>query len=362
MNITSYNITDVSYHYIGLQVLAGMPTNVERNSQIDEISRNVLKFVTNKALRLMLPQPSGTFKGVGEKICQELVHFQFARSKGGKYEVTEAGHSVLDLLASRNYIPLRRLMAMAHLRTYDNLRRIVQCHIEVEKVWRPVVETALMSESGYIEKLLEPTFGVDSKIEAANILSEQDSLNRSKIQDALHDRIIKQVIPDQRIRVANFRAICDRLVSLRLLNQRRARMEGSDFTVSYSPCATDSPVRPWYVPLDVPLQGGSLFRLYFCEPDMTDLCHQDTLLCGIEEAFCNLSPEGAYYDIPDLRDWVCQYLMIPEAAFDDGLNHLLDRQPQVLSVGLQYDRITARRSPLVRQRRDAELHNLIRRV
>lgn len=362
MNVTSYNVTDVSYHYIGLQVLAGLPANAERNSQINEISRNVLKFVTNKALRLMLPQPSGTFKGVGEKICQELVHFHFARSSGGKYEVTEAGHTVLSLLASRDYISLRRLMAKVHLQTYENLRRIVQCHTEVGKVWRPIVESGLISERGYIKKLLKPTLGAESEIEAANILLEQNGQSRGKIQDALHDRIIKQLIPDQRIRVANFRAICDRLVSLRLLNQCRARMEGCEFTVSYSPCATVKPVRPWYVPLDVPLQGGSLFRLYFCEPDMAVPCHQDTFLCAIDEAFCNLSPEAGYYDIPDLRDWVCQYLMIPESAFDDGLNQLLDRQPQVLSVGLQYDRITARRRPLVRQRRDAELHNLIRRV
>ncbi len=362
MNISSYNITDVSYHYIGLQVLAGMPTDAERSSQIAEISRNVLKFVTNKALRLMLPQPSGTFQGVGEKICQELVHFQFARSYGGRYEVTEVGSSVLSLLASKNYTTLRRLMAQIHIQTYDNLRRIVKNHIETGKVWRPVVESGLMAEERYIEKLLKPTFEENSEIEANKILAEQNGLNRSKIQDALHDKIIQRLIPDQRIRVANFRAICDRLVSLRLLNQYRIRKEGCEFIVSYSPCTTDNPERAWYTPLDVPLPDGNSFLVFFCEPDMANRCHQDALLAAIDEAFLNLSTEGGYYDIPDLRDWVCQYLLIPEAAFDDGLNQLLDRKPRVLSVGLQYDRITARRRPLVRQRSDAALHNLVRRV
>ena len=362
MNINSYNITDVSYHYIGLQVLAGIPADADRSSQVSEISRNVLKFVTNRALRLMLPQPSGTFESVGEKICRELVHFQFAHSIKGRYEVTEDGHSVLNLLASRDYIALRRLMAQVHLQTYDNLRRIVQCHIEAGNVWMPVVEAGSMSEKGYLEELLKPTFGEESEIEVAKVKSEQKGLNRGKLQDALYDRILQQMMPDQRIGVANFKAIRDRLGSLRLLNQRQMNRGECEFTVSYSPCATDTPERTWYVPLDVPLQDGKSFRIFFCEPDMTDRCHQDVLLAAIDEAFRNLKQEGGYYDIPDLRDWVCQHLLIPEAAFDDGLNQLLDWQPQVLSVGLQYDRISARRRPLVRQHRDAALHNLVRRV
>ena len=362
MNITSYNITDVSYHYIGLRVLNHLTADVGRSIQVEEISRNVLKFATDKALRLMLPQPSTTFAGTGPKICQELVHFKFARSVRGGYEVTEAGRSVLKLLTSQDYITLRRLMAQVHLQTYDNLRCIVQSHIESGPVWRPVVESTRISEKGYLEKLLAPTFGTETDAEASMFMAEHKGLSAGRVQDALHDRIIKKVIPNQRIRVANFRAICDRLVSLRLLNQRRVNKKGCEFNVSYSPCTGDDPEKTWYVPLEVPLENGSSLHLFFCEPDMNDQCQQDVLLAAIDKAFCNLSPIGGYYDIPDLRDWVCQYLMIPESAFDDGTNHLLDRQPSVLSVGLQYERITARRRPLVRQRRDVELHNLIRRL
>ena len=34
MNIGSYNITDVTYHYIGLRVLDGMPSTSKRTEQI----------------------------------------------------------------------------------------------------------------------------------------------------------------------------------------------------------------------------------------------------------------------------------------------------------------------------------------
>lgn len=62
MNITSYNVTDVGYHYIGLRVLDGMGTTAERSQQIEAISSNVRKFVSDRALRLMLPEPRGRSK------------------------------------------------------------------------------------------------------------------------------------------------------------------------------------------------------------------------------------------------------------------------------------------------------------
>ena len=90
--------------------------------------------------------------------------------------------------------------------------------------------------------------------------------------------------------------------------------------------------------------------------------HQDALLSAVDRAFSELPIVGGYYDIPDLRDWVCEHLLIPEAAFDEGINQLLDRQPSPLSVGLQYDRISGRRRPLVRLGQTTQIHNLIRRI
>ena len=82
MNISSFNVTDVGFHYIGLQVLAVMP-EASREEQNAAISRSVLKYVRDKALRLMLPEPKGTYDTVGEKICQEFVHFKFAEFEAG---------------------------------------------------------------------------------------------------------------------------------------------------------------------------------------------------------------------------------------------------------------------------------------
>ncbi len=89
MNITSFNITDVGYHYIGIRVLAAMPT-APREEQNRALARNALKYARDRALRLMLPEPKSSFDSVGSKICQELAHFSFARSVKGKgYELTD---------------------------------------------------------------------------------------------------------------------------------------------------------------------------------------------------------------------------------------------------------------------------------
>ena len=362
MNITSYNITDISYHYVGLRVLNGMPSTAKRGEQIEAISRSVLKLVRDRALRLMLPEPTGTFKTVGGKICQELSHFQFARSKSGRYELTQAGEEALYLLNSQQITDLRRLMVRVHLQTYDNLRVMVRTHLENGPILSPIVTSERLSQvDDYVQRLLEPTFGKDAGIIAAEVLDSLPRKSPSKIEDALRAKILGYIMPKQKMRTALFRAMSDRLISLRLLNKPRIVLRKCEFDKTYSPCVIGVPQRPWYEILKIPLADGEFYEFYFCEPDMTKKDHQELLLEAIDKAFSILPMVSGYYDIPDLRDWVCKHLMIPEAAFDDGINRLLDRTPPLLSVGLHYDKITSQRKPLVRTSQTAQLHNLIRR-
>ena len=360
MNISSYNITDVGYHYIGLRVLAGLPPSARREEQEATISRSVLKYVSDRSLRLLLPEPRGTFQTVGEKVCRELVHFGFAISSKGTYELTECGREVLGLLAGRKHAELRRVMARVHLETYDNLRAVVQKHLEIDCIWRPIVETDKLGQKGYFQKLLEPTFAEAAPDMAAKVRAALQGNGAKKAEDALHESILAQVLPGVRIRVPLFRSIVDRLVSLRLLNIMRdsTTIKGCEFMRSYSPCVADSPPHDWYVPLPI----TPSFTIYFCEPDMTDRGAQQKLLDAIDKTFSVLSPQGGYYDLPDVRDLACELLRIPEATFDEGVNQLLDWQPAPLTMGLTYDEISGRRKPLVRSGESSQIHNLIRRV
>lgn len=365
MNINSYNVNDVTYHYIGLRVLDGMPSTAKRTEQIEAVARNVLKFVTDKNQRLMIAVPGTTYKETARKICSELLEFRFvklpAKSAGGGYELTEAGRHILDLIATQDAVALRRVMARIHLQTYDNLRAVVQNHITAGPVWRPSeVKAERIGQAGYLEALLTPAFGGTAAAVAATVYAEHSEQSPSQIRDALHGKIIKRFLPEQRMGVANFLGMCARLATLRLLNLRRATFADCEFYKTYSPCVSAAPPHNWYKPLEVLLPNGETYRILFCEPDLAESDNQTILLDAIDRAMQQLSPVAGYHDIPDLRDTVCEALLIPEAAFDDGLNHLLDRTPSPLSVGFHYDKISANRKPLVR-RQTNQLHNLIRR-
>ena len=153
MNISSYNITDVGYHYIGLRVV-GAQEVTKRDDQVSAISVAVGKYVRDRALRLMLPATSGTFETVGKKVCQELAHLGLAQSARGAYVLTELGMRALALLNARQTRELRILMIRAHVETYDNLRYALRRHIELGEVLRPVVEAGRANDPGYLASLL----------------------------------------------------------------------------------------------------------------------------------------------------------------------------------------------------------------
>jgi hypothetical protein len=68
---------------IGLRVLAAMP-EAPREEQNTAISRSVLTYARDKALRLMLREPKSTYETVGERICQELAHFKLVETTHGR--------------------------------------------------------------------------------------------------------------------------------------------------------------------------------------------------------------------------------------------------------------------------------------
>ena len=253
-------------------------------------------------------------------------------------------------------------MAKAHLQTYDNLRLVVRKHLELEAIWRPVVLTDRLASKDYLTCLLTPTFGDEAIEKAKQMLTTSDGTNPKKLADALSHLVLRKAIPEMQMGVPMFRAMCDRLVSLRLLNQMRDYRGACELLRTYTPCVASSPPNDWYEPLDVHLRSGEPFPIYFCEPDMTTPETRDRLLEAILEAFAVLTPIAGYYDLPAVRDNVSACLNIPESAFDEGLNSILDLDPLPLTVGRQYEGTTGRRRPLVRDRGSTQIYNLIRRA
>jgi hypothetical protein len=363
VNITSFNVTDVTYHLIGLRVIAALSI-AGREEQVQAIARSVLKFARDRALRLMLAEPRGSFESVGDKVCQELVHFglAFPASRKGGYEATSAGNDLLAMVTSQRFAEVRRRLLVLHLETFANLASVLIGHIRHGAVHSPVVEAANSENTEYLAALLRPTF--DGR--AADIATEiKETLGRSApnhVQDALRSLVVNERFPDARVTVPLFRSMCDRLSSLRVLNAARTVDGGCDFASTYSPCCIGSPATAWHRRVDIDVCRQGRVELYISEPDVKDTAFQDHLLDAISDAFGSIEPAAGYHSLPDVRDHVCRMLPLPEAAFDEGVNALMDRDPSPLNVGLTYDGISARRKPLLRVRGSNQLFNLVRRA
>lgn len=362
MNISSFNITDVGYHYIGLRVLSAMPDST-REEQNATISRNVLKYARDKALRLMLPEPKSSYETIGEKVCQELAHFEFASPRKGRgYEVTPAGQEVLRSLGMKRYADARRSMTIVHLRTYANLQAVVHSHIARMGIWSPSVEAGRPITPDYVTNALKPSLGDDAAAAAEQLLEELGgTVSPKQLEDRLRERVLRAVIQGHSIGVPLFRAMSDRLVSLRLLNGIRKATEGVEFYKTYSPCRETAPLQSWHHPISTLLSYGGSYTIYLSEPDFRTGEMVDVFLGAIDQALSTLPEQAGYSDLPDVRDLVCEMISIPEAAFDEGVLVLLEQPKPPITLGLTYDRISGRRKPLVRPGDSAQIYNLIRR-
>lgn len=362
MNVSSFNVTDVGYHYIGLRVLAAMP-EATREEQNSSIARSVSKYARDKALRLMLPEPKSTYETIGEKVCQELAHFGFAvASKRRGYELTTEGLETLGLLNDKRFVELRRRMSVVHLATYENLQAVVHAHIAHAEILSPVVEATRVVDTGYMAALLRPTFGAAAEPEAEVFLSETTGRSAKNVEDRLRERVVKKLVPQHSFAVALFRAMTDRLVSLRLINAMRVSREGVEFHRTYSPCVEGPPVRSWHHRVTASLSKGGTYAIFLSEPNFLDEEAQADLLTTLDTAYSSLKEQAGYFDLPDVRDFVCDRMSIPEAAFDEGVIALLEKPKPLLTLGLTYERITGRRKPLVRVGESTQIYNLIRRA
>lgn len=362
MKISSYNINDVAYHYIGIRVLAGLSTeSASRAEQISAISRNAYKYVSDRALRLMLPEPRGTFETIGEKICHELQQMRFAKSqRGGAYDLTDSGQHVVKLLEDRRYPELRQLMIAAHLGTYDNLRMVLDKHLDLGALLRPILEAGTPLSGPALRAVLLPVFGSGTN-EVCRPLAEQVAeLSGKKAEDAILTRFLTYYFHKDAMGIPLFRALCDRLISLRLINMMRVSIGNHEFYKSYSIATRSSPGEAWYIRVTATTLDGDGYDVYISEPDTSLRDVQERLLSSIHWAFENLQAEAGYFDLPDVRDLVCEKLHIPEASFDEGTNRLLDWNPSPLTVAFRYERISARRKPLARSTESTQLYNMLR--
>lgn len=348
MNITSYNLTDVSYHYVGLRVVKAS-SGESRDRLAERIGTAVQKLVMDRALRLMLPAPRGTFSSVGEKVLNELKHFGLTESAEKSIRLSEAGYAAWKLLENRQFVELRRLFARLHVETYTNLWAVVEYLASGQVLLRPIKDGLDPSRLSIAWKTFLP-WEADSAL-----LSEKITVKTA--EDAITNRLLKRHFPKAKLTVPIFRSMCDRLASLRLINQSRIIENEMDAFIVYGTCS-NLKTADWHRELHF-AAGGEMRALFLSEFALNSIGARAALLHALDVAFKSLKPEGGFFDLPDVRDRVCFALRIPEASFDEALVELLEESDSPVSMGLRYDRITGRRKPLTRQPGN-QIFNLVR--
>jgi hypothetical protein len=267
VKISSYNINDVGYHYIGLRVIANLK-QASRADQISAISRNIYKYVCDKALRLMLPEPRGSYETIGEKVCQELVHMRFSKAEpSGAYALTDTGTQAVQLLNSREFKSLRRIMVAAQLGTYDNLRGVLQKHIQLGALWRPIIQANTPITDDSLRIVATPVLGDAAWNFANEIIDTLSGLSAKRVEDAILGSFLRFYFGEDSIGIPLFRALCDRLASLRVLNIMRASYDGRDFLKTYSTALASNGDRCWYIQVSTTTRDGDFYSIFMAEPD-----------------------------------------------------------------------------------------------
>ena len=148
----------------------------------------------------------------------------------------------------------------------------------------PAVETAKTIDTPYLAALLRPIFGTAAEAEAETFLERMKERSPKQIEDALRERVLEKLITQHSIGVPLFRAMTDRLVSLRLLNATRSSCDRAEFHRTYSPCAEGPPTRKWHNRQTTSLSSGGNYTIYLSEPDFADDETRQALRASLDEA------------------------------------------------------------------------------
>ena len=103
---------------------------------------------------------------------------------------------------------------------------------------------------------------------ATRVMEATTGQSSKTIEDTMREWILEKLIPGTKLGVSLFRAMGDRLVSLRLLNIRKATTEQGEFAKSYSPCTEGGSCnRSWHHPLEVIIPNLGRYTIYLSEPN-----------------------------------------------------------------------------------------------
>lgn len=181
----------------------------------------------------------------------------------------------------------------------------------------------------------------------------------NRIKNVVQQLVLERATDGIVSKMAIYRTLRDRLTSAGAINGRIKVIESPTIALEtlYSCLHIGPPVgdSTGWLPLDVPRSAEPIL-VYEPEPEQIT----DRLLSELRTATDPLVPRAGYYRIYELRDRICEALRISQGVFDSAFLHLYKSKQGEISLGVDYETITAKRLPLeIRDGERSEFFNLV---
>jgi len=355
----------------------------------ERVRKRLVDYLERRRAALSLPPLRTEMLTLGEKVLVELRQMRLVEVEEGKVRLLPAGAEVVAKLTAGSGRDARRLILGRMIDTFDNVyglmkkispsggRDIVlpvprgsnvppdamddpdldlrdELNLDLSQVCQAWAEWCAANGRS---DLLPDDFV--SRAESLFELSN-DKIVGNRIKNVVQQLVLERATDGVVSKMAIYRTLRDRLSSAGAINGRIRVIESSTiaFECIYSclhigPLA-DKNASAW-VRLDVPRSAQPIF---VHEPEPEQIAERLYKELRLEAR--TLVPRAGYYRIYELRDRICEALRISQGVFDSAFLHLYRTKQKEISLGVDYETITAKRLPLeVRDRGRSEFFNLV---
>jgi len=385
-NISSFNINDVALYYHALSCIAVEP--LDTAIAAERVRERLVSYLERRRASLSLPPLRTDMPTLGAKALTELKQMKLVQVDEGKMHLLPAGAAIVDKLTAGEGRQARRLVLSRMLDTFDNVYGFVKMlsppsgrelvlpvprgnNVAIDSVDDSDVD--LRGETGldlaHVCKAWTDWCELNARFDLipidfatrAQVLFDASRGKEvgNRIKNAVQSLVLERATDGVVEKMPIYRTLRDRLSTAGALNSRIRVIEEAPLAleVVYS-ClrfgTPDTDSADWFL-LDVPRTAQAIL-IHEPEPDRI----ADQLYTELHHSAEKLTARAGYYRIYELRDIACETLRISQGIFDAAFLHIYKEKQGAMSLGVDYETITAKRLPIeVRTHGRSEHFNLV---
>ncbi len=385
-NVSSFNINDVALYYHALRCVADEP--LDTVIAAERVRERLVGYLERRRASLSLPPLRTEMPTLGAKALTELKQMKLVAVEDGKVRLLTAGVAIVDKLTTGEGRQARRMVLSRMLDTFDNMYGFVkklspptgrELVLPVPRGSNVAVDTLddsnvdLRGETGldlthvctawsdWCEENARTDLIPINFVAHAQALFEGSRGKEvgNRIKNAVQRLVLERATDGIVQKMPIYRTLRDRLSTAGALNSRIRVVDHSPLAlevvyscIRFGPPETDT--TDW-VMLEVPRTGQPIL---IHEPEPKQIA--DQLYMALRESAETLTARAGYYRIYELRDRACDVLRISQGVFDAAFIHIYQEKQGAISLGVDYETITAKRLPIeIRAHGRSEYFNLV---